>query len=221
MEWSYNGFNEWGYLLANPDVSKAIVEGECGSGFEHYQERGQEEIERGLRSGIPCYREASYLLRNHDVAVAVSHGAYPTGRVHWEWHGREEELQGLRRPFISDEPKSFTDEQKAQWKHGALILEKFFDDDKLDAVNETVDRLWRNAKKETRPIETIVELEFGPPAAFAHPPHPPGTPQSALQASQLVLLGREHPGVDVGRVAVPSSAGAVGRRPLHINLAEF
>jgi hypothetical protein len=161
---SYGEFDEWGYLLFNPDVAEMVRNGKIASGQEHYRNWGEEEIRTGRRYPMPDYREMSYMLRNPDVFFAVRRGEIPSGRSHWESYGKDNEAAGARKPYISLQPKyQWTAETRRTWsEEGFLHIKGFFSSAEVDAVNECVDRLWTNRRKDMRPIDCDYFLDTPP-----------------------------------------------------------
>ena len=79
-------FDEAFYLIQNPDVADAIIEGSFEDGFEHYIEFGQFEGRNPSR----IFDESRYLSQNPDVAEAVNEGTVRSGFEHFILSGRAE-----------------------------------------------------------------------------------------------------------------------------------
>jgi hypothetical protein len=84
---SSGGFNESGYLAANPDIAKAVSEGSMSDPAEHYINHGYFE---GRRGATPQVDEAWYRKTYPDVAVAIRVGHLASGQEHFDVIGAEE-----------------------------------------------------------------------------------------------------------------------------------
>ena len=80
-------FDEEGYLMANPDVKKAIDKGTVESGHVHYIGFGYFE---GRRGGGPTVNEKWYLTKYPDVADAVKAGLVRSADEHFHTIGAGE-----------------------------------------------------------------------------------------------------------------------------------
>lgn len=157
---SYGDFDEWGYLLFNPDVARAVRRGELPSGRAHYEAVGASQIQKRNRPPVPDYRAMSYILRNPDVFDLMITGQLKSGHHHYEKIGRSEELAGVRKPYISQEPRQILSaEQKKTWSQGYLVLKNFFDAEEIDGVVERIKQLWQDRASDRRPIEVDCYLD--------------------------------------------------------------
>ncbi|KAB0614903.1 hypothetical protein [Castellaniella defragrans] len=77
-------FNEQWYLAQNPDVARAVANGQ-GSAYEHFLLHGQHENRAPATLFDPVY----YLARNPDVAAAVANGQ-GSAYEHFLLHGQSE-----------------------------------------------------------------------------------------------------------------------------------
>ena len=86
------GFSEREYLLANPDVARAVETGAFRSGAQHWLTAGRHE-DRRLTLSPPLPGEfdpKAYLEMNPDVAEAIAQGQFPSALDHFAFYGRGE-----------------------------------------------------------------------------------------------------------------------------------
>lgn len=98
-------FDELSYLDLNLDVRRAVLSGECPSGYDHWKQNGAAEA-RALQPAqdVPAdWHESRYLRLNPDVASLVQGRALPSGYDHWIRYGYYEGRPGgvLHRPYTS------------------------------------------------------------------------------------------------------------------------
>ncbi len=89
-------FDELTYLDLNPDVLRAVLNGQFLSGYDHWTQTGRAE-DRVVRPSahVPSdWNEERYLRLNPDVSAAVRTGAFPSGHEHWVLHGLYEGRPG-------------------------------------------------------------------------------------------------------------------------------
>ncbi|MBR0750748.1 hypothetical protein JQ604_00960 [Bradyrhizobium jicamae] len=96
-------FDEDSYLRENPDVAKALGNGEIESAHVHYIGFGYFE---GRQGGGPEVDEKWYLNKYPDIAAALREGKIKSGKQHFHLIGAAEG----RSPNIDQE------ENAAQWK---------------------------------------------------------------------------------------------------------
>jgi glycosyltransferase involved in cell wall biosynthesis len=85
-------FSEADYLLANPDVARAVQVGGLASGAQHWLTSGRYENRR-LRLGTPVptdFDPEAYLQLNPDVADGVARGVYGSALEHFVLYGHDE-----------------------------------------------------------------------------------------------------------------------------------
>lgn len=97
------GFNEVGYLSANPDVAAAMRNGQFQSGYQHYQQFGLNEG-RGNPFG---FDEGGYLSSNPDVAAALQDGRFSSGFQHYQKYGQDEGRQFAQGGLAALEPYQY------------------------------------------------------------------------------------------------------------------
>jgi hypothetical protein len=85
-------FSEVAYLLANPDVARAVGEGVFRSGAEHWAKHGRSEGRRlKADDDVLCDFDAElYLKLNGDVATAVADDRVPSALQHFIYYGHGE-----------------------------------------------------------------------------------------------------------------------------------
>jgi len=94
-------FDELTYLDLNPDVLRAVLNGQIQSGHDHWKHFGTKEG-RALRppESIPSdWNEERYLRLNPDVSDVVRTGAFTSGHEHWVRYGRYEGRLGGGTPW--------------------------------------------------------------------------------------------------------------------------
>jgi GT2 family glycosyltransferase/glycosyltransferase involved in cell wall biosynthesis len=87
-----SGFSEREYLLANPDVARAVETGTFKSGAQHWLAVGRHE-NRGLTLSPPLPGEfdpEAYLEMNPDVALAIARGQFSSALDHFAFYGSRE-----------------------------------------------------------------------------------------------------------------------------------
>ena len=94
-------FDELTYLDLNPDVLRAVLNGQIQSSYDHWKHFGTKEG-RALRppENIPSeWSEERYLRLNPDIADVVRIGAFTSGYEHWYRYGRYEGRLGGAKPW--------------------------------------------------------------------------------------------------------------------------
>src|SRR6476469_1881285 len=92
-------FEESFYLANNPDVAQAVQAGIFSSGFQHFVQFGQYELDIPSRAPSPFFDELFYLSNNPDVGEAVRNGAFSSGFDHFVKFGQfETDFQFSRNP---------------------------------------------------------------------------------------------------------------------------
>ena len=83
-------FDEFAYLLANPDVAAVVKSGGLPGGWEHYSLYGRNEGRPLTPNGYGFYRELPYLLANPDLQQALLSGIITSGWQHYILYGKNE-----------------------------------------------------------------------------------------------------------------------------------
>ena len=93
-------FDELTYLDLNPDVLRAVLNGQIQSGYDHWRQFGSKE-RRAVRPSEnlpPNWNEERYLRLNQDVSDVVRAGAFSSGYEHWARYGCYEGRPSGERP---------------------------------------------------------------------------------------------------------------------------
>ena len=88
-------FGESEYLRCNPDVQRAVYNGQFRSGYDHYVQHGRYEVRvtdgRCFAFDAPnWFFEYGYLNCNPDIRNAVANGQFQSGWHHYRLYGRSE-----------------------------------------------------------------------------------------------------------------------------------
>lgn len=171
--WWAPHFDEQAYRSTYPDAAAMVAAGVYVSGAEHFLALGRAELKAGLRQPPADFSEAEYRARKPSVTSAIEAGTYLNGYDHWlQWGSHEDKIalmlrtqQGLPErqlaPFVATKPiPELSAEQKKFWAaNGFLILEGAISQERCEAVNARIDRLWQERGEDSVPVSIDVYLE--------------------------------------------------------------
>lgn len=171
--WWAPHFDEEAYRAAHPDALLAIEEGRFVSGAEHFLAIGRAQLRSGSQIAPEGFSESDYRMTRPSVGQAIDAGIYVSGYDHWlQWGSHEDKIATKLRsqsnlpehpvaafvPSRNVAPPSI-DKAKFWADNGFMILEGVISEERCEAVNQRIDRLWTERSREVPAVSIDVYLE--------------------------------------------------------------